>query len=602
MQESHIATAARQAQPLYFPSASPSLFGWLHRPPGESRDIGVVLCKPFGWEAMSSHMSLRVFAEELSASGLPTLRFDYTGAGDSRDLDLSANQVDTWLQDIDAAIAELVRLTSVRNVCLLGFRLGALLAALAAGRNAAVSAVAAVAPVVSGKVYLSELRTLRLAEAQRMQVLSPSSGTAQAPSGGAVEVSGFMLNAATVAALKGIDLTNVEAGRARYLVIDRTDMPVARRWAEKLGGAGVSVEHHALPGFVEMMMRPAESTEVPVAMLEAVRDWLKGLPGLQVAGSDAARAGARELPLHEPGSAAPLREQPVFFGSEPRLFGILTQPPVADSRPRRGVILLNSGADYHIGPRRMYVSLARRWARSGCYVLRIDISGLGDSGAHPGCASNQIFPPGAIDDIRQAVETMRSVYGVSELTLSGVCAGAFHSLRAAVAQLPVERIMMVNPLNYFWQEDMTFDTVQDWEMLYKPAAYRRQLFQLQAWKRVLFGQVNLWRILTVYFQRPLFAVQARVRKVARWMHIRLKRDLAGELEQLVKRGVDVVFVFSKGEAGLQLLQTLCGLSAEDLGRRYRLHVVEGADHFLTRADSREVVSQVLSEELQSRQG
>ena len=61
----------------------------------------------------------------------PVLRFDYVGTGDSVDIDPNAGQVELWTRDIASAVAELRRLTGVSRVCLLGFRLGALLAVLA---------------------------------------------------------------------------------------------------------------------------------------------------------------------------------------------------------------------------------------------------------------------------------------------------------------------------------------------------------------------------------------------------------------------------------------------------------------------------------------
>ena len=75
----------------------------------------------------------------------------------------SADQIEQWVEDILAAEAELRRQTGVRQVCLLGMRLGALLATLAAARLSNVKGMIFLAPVTSGKRYLRELRTARLA-------------------------------------------------------------------------------------------------------------------------------------------------------------------------------------------------------------------------------------------------------------------------------------------------------------------------------------------------------------------------------------------------------------------------------------------------------
>src|SRR6185312_14746073 len=154
-----------------------------------------------------------------------------------------------------------------------------------------------------------------------------------------------------------------------------------------------------------------------------------------------------------------ITERPVFFGAAETLFGIVTEPDGKETR-RRVVILLNAGATYHIGSSRMYVSLARRWAQRGYYVLRMDLSGLGESRARAGCEDNNVFPPDAIEDIRAAIDFMSRRYAVREVTMSGLCSGAYHSLRAAVAGLPLNRLLMVNAQNYFWDQNMTLEGLQ----------------------------------------------------------------------------------------------------------------------------------------------
>src|SRR5208282_6426264 len=77
-----------RAEPLYFASESHSLFGWLHWPRGvPMASVGVVICNPFGYEAICGHRSMRAFAEAAASVGVPALRFDYLGTGDSEDID-----------------------------------------------------------------------------------------------------------------------------------------------------------------------------------------------------------------------------------------------------------------------------------------------------------------------------------------------------------------------------------------------------------------------------------------------------------------------------------------------------------------------------------
>src|SRR6185437_4198885 len=231
-----------------------------------------------------------------------------------------------------------------------------------------------------------------------------------------------------------------------------------------------------------------------------------------------------------------ISERPVFFGTHETLFGIVTAPDKQETR-RRVVILLNAGATYHIGSSRMYVSLARRWAQRGYYVLRMDLSGLGESRPRTGCAENNVFPPDAIEDIRAAVAFMQRRYGAREITLSGLCSGAYHSLRAAVAGLPLNRLLMVNAQNYFWDQSMTLEGLQLAEVVRNPTIYRERIFSARAWRRFLTGQVNIWRIVRIYLHRPVLAIKSTLRDMARAAGIRLRNDLGRELESVIAHGV-----------------------------------------------------------------
>src|SRR6185437_7267803 len=217
--------AAGGDEALYVPSGDHQLFGWLHRPPGAAdARWGLVLCKPFGFEALCGHRSMRAFAGMAAELGVPVLRFDYLGTGDSEEIEGSADQIEAWTRDIANAVTELRRRTGVPRVCLLGFRLGALLSVLAA-RQCQVDALALIAPVLSGRKYLREARTAQLA-AEAAE--AAASGVATAPQAGAadaaMEVNGFPLSAASVAHLAALDIDGLElSGISDALLIDRSD-------------------------------------------------------------------------------------------------------------------------------------------------------------------------------------------------------------------------------------------------------------------------------------------------------------------------------------------------------------------------------------------
>lgn len=119
--------------PLHFGTSERILFG-IYSPASEARKgRGVVLCNPWGPEAMRAHRSMKGLADRLSAQGLDVLRFDYYGTGDSLG-DATATSLARWVGDSVMATEELRDLASVDRVDLVGLRLGAWVAAAAASR------------------------------------------------------------------------------------------------------------------------------------------------------------------------------------------------------------------------------------------------------------------------------------------------------------------------------------------------------------------------------------------------------------------------------------------------------------------------------------
>lgn len=595
------------ASPMYFSSGSRKLFGWLHTPNSQSSQMtGLVLCKPFGFEAMSAHLSIRAFADMAADAGFPALRFDYGGTGDSEDLEPGIDQIEAWIQDVLAAISALRAHTGVRRICLLGFRLGTLIAVLAASRCVEVESLVAIAPVINGRRYLSELRTFELAAAHPRSALALPSRDANHAGPGCMQVSGYFLSASTVTSLRNWDLTAIPSPRVSHvLVIDRDDIAGAAAWRDRLRAEAIDTRYVTLPGFVAMMMRAPNLTTVPTEMIAMTRSWLLGCEIPKAVGN---APSTEPISMREAISPATLTlttregrhftETAVLLRSEPALFGILTVPPKG-SDSNRAVILLNAGGDHHIGPRRLYVNLARRWVERGYCVLRMDISGLGDSDAYPGRERNYVFPSTAIDDVGIAIEYVRHECGAHDITLGGLCSGAFHCLRAAVSGLRVNRLLLVNPLNFHWDDGMDIDGVQPWEVVQKPTAYIGRAFSIHSWKRLWDGDVSIWRIVNIYLRTPLLALRTQLRKIARALKFPLKNDLASELRHLADRGIEIRFLFSSGDAGIKLLKVESGLSPRKLAMMYGMRTIEGADHNFTLSGHRAVLEETLSDALYS---
>jgi hypothetical protein len=159
---------------------------------------------------------------------------------------------------------------------------------------------------------------------------------------------------------------------------------------------------------------------------------------------------------------------------------------------------------------------------------------------------------------------------------------------------------MVNPLNFFWKQGMMLDDLQVAEVITNPGRYRRRVLSGAAWKRLLSGQVSIWRIIRIYIQRSLLPLEAVLRDAARRLRIHLPNDLGWELEEIVARGVQIVLVFAHGEPGIDLLKIQAGASVKRIGARCRVRTIERADHAFSHSGPRAALEDILSEELFAR--
>ena len=117
-----------------------------------------------------------------------------------------------------------------------------------------------------------------------------------------------------------------------------------------------------------------------------------------------------------------MAEQTLILGSESHLVATLTPAaPGHTSSPRCVAVLTNSGVIPRIGPHRMNVHLARRFAAMGIPSIRFDLSGLGDSRR-----STSTLPVTQqwVADTRAAMDTAQVQFGCDRFFMVGFCSGA----------------------------------------------------------------------------------------------------------------------------------------------------------------------------------
>lgn len=147
---------------LFFGDPKRPLYGAYHPAAvsgGAPRRVGVLLCYPAPQEYMFAHRAFRRLAETLAQRGYPTLRFDYTGTGDSSS-DMDVATLGCWKNDILTAADELAELANVEHISVVGMRLGAALAASVAAEGRRFKDVVLWDPIIKGRKAVEELRAI----------------------------------------------------------------------------------------------------------------------------------------------------------------------------------------------------------------------------------------------------------------------------------------------------------------------------------------------------------------------------------------------------------------------------------------------------------
>lgn len=179
--------------PMFFEPAGVRLFAMAHRPAARAADVAVVFCHAFGEEKQLSEPVLVRCARLLAVDGFPVLRFDARGHGDS-DGEPEDATVATLVDEALAAGRLAREQLLVRHVVYLGLRLGACIAALAAGRDPAATGLVVWAPVLDGARHADEMIRKRLFAAMlEKRPLSRGDVLAELERTGSVEIEGNRL-------------------------------------------------------------------------------------------------------------------------------------------------------------------------------------------------------------------------------------------------------------------------------------------------------------------------------------------------------------------------------------------------------------------------
>ena len=469
---------AAAPRPLYLDVDGEQAYAVLHASGAEaSRDTALLFCPPFGWEEVCSHRVLRAWATELAAHGYPALRLTFPGTGDSGGGPHDPGRIDAWTNAVGGAARWVRAATGVDAVVAVGLGLGGLIAYRAAAGDGAVDGLVLWAASARGSDVVRHLRAFsRLERAQFYEGLAAP----PPPAAEELEAGGFTLSQETLADLADLDLTKVRMRsglRRGALLLRRDGIEVDVRIREALERDDAAVTVADGDGYAEMTSHPQQS-QLPVAVITAVTRWLDGCSGrLQRAGEPAASVGA--LPAGASDHMTVDRagrgwtETPVTIEQPVGLLSAVLTEPIGESAPV-GALFLNAGAGRRIGPNRMWVEAARRWAARGVPSLRLDIQGIGESDGetNPYQQDGSLYVPELVPQVLEAVDFLRTRGVARRFILIGLCSGAYWAFHAMLDDPHVTATAMLNPRALIWDEGLA------------PSRDLRRVFTDRSWSRL----------------------------------------------------------------------------------------------------------------------
>jgi alpha/beta superfamily hydrolase len=438
---------------------------WHPAAAARARDTAVIICPPFGWDEICSYRSRRDWAQQLATAGYSTLRIAFPGTGDSSGGPLQAGRLQAWTDAVGASRDWLRNAGHATRIALVGLGLGGLVGYHAAAAGCEIDDLVLWATPARGRELVRQLRAFsRLESSELGGAPATAAPETEVPESG-LEVGGFRLSDETLQDLSALDLT-AEPGpltSRRVLLLERDGLPVDRRLLEHLESLDVDVTVAPGEGYAAMIA-PPQVAVTPVAVISAVIAWLDvaSAPSPVPASAPAVPATSPFVANPEPAltdatttiavcADAWVTETPITiaqpFGN---VVGILTEP-TGERVPEFCVVLLNAGAIRRIGPNRMWVEAARRWAQRGVPTVRFDVQALGDTDGEADYRDDKaLYVPRLVVQVLAVVDELQRAGVADRFVLGGLCSGAYWAFHAAVQDERVAAAWMINPRALIW--------------------------------------------------------------------------------------------------------------------------------------------------------
>jgi pimeloyl-ACP methyl ester carboxylesterase len=512
----------------WFHSGHHSILAHLDVPVTPAR-TGLVIVSPFGWDDICAYRPLRFLARGLAERGVAVLRFDLPGTGDSSGSALDSRLLSAWISSVQHAVMELKSMAGVQTVSVLGVRLGAMLAIASASEATNIENLILWGPSATGRALLREWRAFRNLEVNE---LAPGEIAPTAPLDG-LEVAGFLLAPETEKDLDAFSIPTLKPPRCeRILLLSRDNFPHDNKLVQFLEKSGSRVTLAAGIGYQDMLAAPHEPLPFSPVTQELIFDFLQS-PSI---GVDASTPEPHTFKMSCDLGGGVLETAMLLPHKGESLFSVLSRPATLRDACDWGLLLMNAGGVRHIGPNRMWVAAARRWAARGIPSMRVDFQRVGESDGEQLADIANLHPDDLVEQLGTVMRTMSMQLGCRKFIAVGLCSGAYAAFQSALQDSAVRAAVLLNARLFFWDPQL------------EPRRLAKRVSagctDMGYWRRLLSGEIHPERIKNAarVALHNLFRLRERYIPAAK---------LAQAWRQIKRSQTRITLVFADGEPLLQ---------------------------------------------------
>ena len=233
----------------------------------------------------------------------------------------------------------------------------------------------------------------------------------------------------------------------------------------------------------------------------------------------------------------------VNFGENNHILGILSHPENSTNKNNDlpALILLNAGIIYRIGPNRIYVKMAKEFAKNGFTTLRFDYSGLGDSVIYQ---DEEAFDSYQINECIDAMDFLEKETGTSKFILIGICSGGDVGFNTAIKDNRVAGIILINGQLHEMEILRLLSPIIDKNINIR--YYKKNLFNYKRWLKLISGK-------SFALKNIKYILSDRSHKKSGKNEIPISQNFSTDnWEHLINRNIEIFLIYSQGSIGYDI--------------------------------------------------